>query len=88
VLGSGTGDREAVDQNDRGALPPGEGDYILRPPWLTPEQEQGTTRRYLFSVMLVPFSRLKVPIEVSFRLDHDMLPTRPEQGRARQLTPV
>jgi len=39
--GSGSGDRDAVDANDRVALPPGEGDYLLRRLWLTPEQEQG-----------------------------------------------
>lgn len=39
--GSGSGDKEAVDQHDRVALPPGERDYLLRRVWLTPEQEQG-----------------------------------------------
>ncbi|HEX7888628.1 MAG TPA: trehalose-6-phosphate synthase [Ramlibacter sp.] len=39
--GSGSGDREAVDRHDRVALPPGEGEYLLRRLWLTPEQEQG-----------------------------------------------
>jgi alpha,alpha-trehalose-phosphate synthase [UDP-forming] len=39
--GSGTGDRQAVDQHDRVALPPGQADYLLRRVWLTPEQEQG-----------------------------------------------
>lgn len=39
--GSGDGDREAVDRNDRVALPPGEGVYQLRRIWLTKEQEEG-----------------------------------------------
>ncbi len=39
--GSGSGDREAVDRDDRVALPPGEDDYLLRRIWLTEEQEQG-----------------------------------------------
>lgn len=39
--GSGNGDREAVDADDRVALPPGEDDYLLRRLWLTEEQEQG-----------------------------------------------
>ena len=39
--GSGSGDRDAVDSNDRVALPPGESEYLLRRLWLTEEQEQG-----------------------------------------------
>ena len=39
--GSGNGDRQAVDRNDRVALPPGQDDYQLRRVWLTDEQEQG-----------------------------------------------
>ncbi|MCE3272223.1 MAG: trehalose-6-phosphate synthase [Ramlibacter sp.] len=39
--GSGDGDREAVDRNDRVALPPGEDAYQLRRIWLTKEQEEG-----------------------------------------------
>ncbi|MGE4243228.1 alpha,alpha-trehalose-phosphate synthase (UDP-forming) [Ramlibacter sp.] len=39
--GSGTADREAVDAQDRVALPPGDADYMLRRIWITPEQEQG-----------------------------------------------
>jgi len=39
--GSGGADREAVDGNDRVALPPGQADYLLRRLWLTAEQEQG-----------------------------------------------
>jgi trehalose 6-phosphate synthase len=39
--GSGSADRESVDAQDRIAVPPGEGDYILRRVWLTPEEEQG-----------------------------------------------
>ena len=31
----------SVDAQDRIAVPPGEGDYILRRVWLTPEEEQG-----------------------------------------------
>lgn len=39
--GGGSGDREAVDGNDRLALPPGQQEYLLRRIWLTPGQEQG-----------------------------------------------
>jgi alpha,alpha-trehalose-phosphate synthase [UDP-forming] len=39
--GSGNADRQAVDRHDRVALPPGEGDYLLRRIWLTEAQEQG-----------------------------------------------
>lgn len=39
--GSGNGDRQAVDKDDRVALPPGQEDYLLRRVWLTEEQEQG-----------------------------------------------
>jgi alpha,alpha-trehalose-phosphate synthase [UDP-forming] len=39
--GSGSGDRQAVDRHDRVALPPAQGEYLLRRIWLTREQEQG-----------------------------------------------
>jgi alpha,alpha-trehalose-phosphate synthase [UDP-forming] len=39
--GSGSADREAVDANDRVAVPPGLDEYRLRRIWLTPEEEQG-----------------------------------------------
>jgi trehalose 6-phosphate synthase len=39
--GSGSADREAVDAQDHVLVPPGEGEYILRRVWLTPEEEQG-----------------------------------------------
>jgi len=39
--GSGSGDRQAVDRNDRVSLPPGLDEYHLRRLWLTPEQEKG-----------------------------------------------
>ncbi len=39
--GSGSGDREAVDGDDRVRVPPGRDEYTLRRLWLTPEEEQG-----------------------------------------------
>jgi trehalose 6-phosphate synthase len=39
--GSGTADREAVDANDRIAVPPGKPVYNLRRVWLTAEEEMG-----------------------------------------------
>ncbi len=39
--GSGSADREAVDQHDRVSLPPGQNEYQLRRLWLTPQEEQG-----------------------------------------------
>lgn len=39
--GSGSGDRAAVDAQDRVRVPPGSEDYTLRRIWLTPEEEQG-----------------------------------------------
>jgi trehalose 6-phosphate synthase len=39
--GSGAADREAVDANDRVAVPPGKPAYSLRRVWLTPEEEAG-----------------------------------------------
>ncbi|MCC2673839.1 MAG: trehalose-6-phosphate synthase, partial [Ramlibacter sp.] len=39
--GSGDGDRQAVDKNDRVPLPPGEDQYLLRRIWLSKEQEEG-----------------------------------------------
>jgi trehalose 6-phosphate synthase len=39
--GSGSADREAVDANDRVAVPPGKPAYSLRRVWLTPEEEAG-----------------------------------------------
>jgi len=39
--GSGTADREASDERGRLAVPPGEGSYVLRRLWLSPEEEKG-----------------------------------------------
>lgn len=39
--GSGTADRDVVDENDRIWVPPGEEAYQIRRIWLTPEEEQG-----------------------------------------------
>ncbi len=39
--GSGSGDRETVDRNDRVAVPPGEESYHIRRIWLTAEEERG-----------------------------------------------
>lgn len=39
--GSGSADRDVVDEHDRVAVPPGHDDYWLRRIWLTPEEEQG-----------------------------------------------
>jgi trehalose 6-phosphate synthase len=39
--GSGSGDREAVDANDRVRVPPDNPAYKIRRVWLTPEQEKG-----------------------------------------------
>jgi trehalose-6-phosphate synthase len=39
--GSGDADREVVDANDRVAVPPGSGEYMLRRIWLTEAEEQG-----------------------------------------------
>ena len=39
--GSGSGDRDAVDQHDRVRVPPGEETYALRRVWLSPQEEQG-----------------------------------------------
>ena len=39
--GSGSADRDVVDEHDRVAVPPGQQDYWLRRVWLTPEEEQG-----------------------------------------------
>lgn len=39
--GSGSGDQEVVDAQDRVAVPPGHQDYWLRRVWLTPEEERG-----------------------------------------------
>ncbi len=39
--GSGSADREAVDDRDRVAVPPGRQDYHLRRLWLSAEEEQG-----------------------------------------------
>jgi trehalose 6-phosphate synthase len=39
--GGGSADREAVDANDRVALPPGKHEYLLRRLWLTKEEEEG-----------------------------------------------
>ncbi|MFL6694698.1 MAG: trehalose-6-phosphate synthase, partial [Ramlibacter sp.] len=39
--GGGSADRDVVDRHDHVMLPPGEGEYMLRRIWLTPEQEQG-----------------------------------------------
>ncbi|MEC5396267.1 alpha,alpha-trehalose-phosphate synthase (UDP-forming) [Uliginosibacterium sp. H1] len=39
--GSGSGDRESVDHNDRVMVPPDDPSYSLRRVWLTEEEEQG-----------------------------------------------
>ncbi len=39
--GSGSADREVVDKSGHIRVPPGEGAYVLRCLWLTPEEEQG-----------------------------------------------
>ena len=39
--GSGSGDREAADENGRLAVPPGKSAYTLRRMWLTKEEEDG-----------------------------------------------
>ncbi len=39
--GSGSADRDAVDRNDRVALPPGQDEYLLRRLWLSEQEEQG-----------------------------------------------
>lgn len=39
--GSGSADRDVVDNADRVGVPPGQRDYQLRRIWLTPEEEQG-----------------------------------------------
>jgi trehalose 6-phosphate synthase/phosphatase len=39
--GSGSADRQFVDQRDRLAVPPGANDYTLRRIWLTSEEEEG-----------------------------------------------
>lgn len=39
--GSGGADRDAVDRNDRVALPPGQNEYLLRRLWLSEDEEQG-----------------------------------------------
>lgn len=39
--GSGSGDRQTVDKNDRIAVPPGDPEYNLRRVWLTQEEEDG-----------------------------------------------
>jgi trehalose 6-phosphate synthase len=39
--GSGSADREAADEHGRLAVPPGEGSYVLRRLWLSPEEETG-----------------------------------------------
>jgi trehalose 6-phosphate synthase len=39
--GSGSADRESSDAKGRLPVPPGEGSYVLRRVWLSPEQEQG-----------------------------------------------
>ncbi len=39
--GSGSGDRESVDEHDRVAVPPNNPSYKIRRVWLTPEQEKG-----------------------------------------------
>jgi len=39
--GSGSADREAVDDADRVAVPPGQDEYWLRRVWLSAEEEQG-----------------------------------------------
>lgn len=39
--GGGSGDRDAVDRNDRVQVPPGRPSYTLRRVWLSKEEEQG-----------------------------------------------
>jgi trehalose 6-phosphate synthase len=39
--GSGSADRDFVDERDRLVVPPGAHDYTLRRVWLTPEEEEG-----------------------------------------------
>lgn len=39
--GSGTGDKDVVDEHDRVAVPPHDPKYTLRRVWLTPEEEHG-----------------------------------------------
>jgi trehalose 6-phosphate synthase len=39
--GSGSADRETVDQHARVRVPPGEESYLIRRVWLTPEEERG-----------------------------------------------
>ncbi|MBK7857881.1 MAG: trehalose-6-phosphate synthase [Archangiaceae bacterium] len=39
--GSGSADREVADQHGRVRVPPGEGSYVVRRVWLTPEEEGG-----------------------------------------------
>jgi trehalose 6-phosphate synthase len=39
--GSGSADRDVVDQNDHIRVPPGEESYDLRRVWLTPDEERG-----------------------------------------------
>jgi trehalose 6-phosphate synthase len=39
--GSGSGDRDTVDRNDRVAVPPDRASYQIRRIWLTPEEEAG-----------------------------------------------
>ncbi|HEX6212129.1 MAG TPA: trehalose-6-phosphate synthase, partial [Methylomirabilota bacterium] len=39
--GSGSADRDTVDEHDRVRVPPGEESYLLRRIWLTQEEEQG-----------------------------------------------
>ena len=39
--GSGSGDRETVDANDRISVPPDDAKYVLRRVWLTEEEQQG-----------------------------------------------
>lgn len=39
--GSGSADKDVVDQHDRVSVPPGQPDYLLRRLWLSPEEEQG-----------------------------------------------
>lgn len=39
--GSGTADRDTVDEHDRIQVPPSDPDYTLRRVWLTPEEQKG-----------------------------------------------
>jgi len=39
--GSGSADREAADEHARLLVPPGEGSYLLRRLWLSPDEEKG-----------------------------------------------